>query len=503
VATQGLFGFSVRLRNTPKQSQFWPEPSVNATLLAKQNLIALTRSWLRTSFKNTATAMSRPQIPSPREFAQLLRIAWPLVLAQLAQNSLTFIDTMMVGRLGEQSLAGIAIGGTVFFFVVFIFSGMLLAVGPMVSQAIGASNPAEASLAAQQGLWLSIFMVPLTACVFMGIPPWLVWSGQTPETTELATGYLLAISWGLPAKFGLFSLKGFLEGHSDTTPVMLICFLGVAMNVIANQILIFGWGWIPAMGLVGTGYASAIVYTTMFLAMAAYIRVRYSEYPVISLYPLPQLKTILEIVKIGAPIGFTIGSEIGLFSTMAFLIGTFGTEPLAAHQIAIQSASISFMIPLGIGMAASIRIGNAIGKGSRSDAAAAGYAAMLIALAYAIGAGLIFWFLPEAVLRLYFDIDNPENAVTAQFAISFLRVAAMFQLVDAIQVVASCCLRGLKDTRAAMLLSLISYWGIGLAACLLLSYTCNLGPIGFWYGIAIALGTAAVAMTTRFYYQVR
>lgn len=446
--------------------------------------------------------MPRPQLPSPSEFIQLLRIAWPLVLAQLAQNSLTFVDTMMVGRLGEQSLAGIAIGGTVFFFVVFILSGMILAVGPMVSQAIGANDLAEASLTAQQGLWLAIFMVPLTAIIFMGIHPWLIWSGQSIETAELASAYLRAISWGLPAMFGLFALRGFLEGHSDTTPIMLICFIGVGLNVVTNRVLIFGWSWIPAMGLVGTGYASAIVYTVMFFAMAFYIHAKYSDYPVISLRPFPRWKTIAEIVRIGAPIGMTIGFEIGLFSMMAFMIGKFGTEPLAAHQIAIQSASVSFMIPLGIGLAASIRVGNAIGRGSRSDAAESGYAGMLMALSYAVFSGLVFWFLPEAVLSLYFDVGSPENEATTKIAVSFLQVAATFQLFDAIQVVASCSLRGLKDTRAAMMLSLLSYWGVGFAACLLLSYTFEFGPIGFWYGAAIALGTAAVMLTTRFYHQV-
>ena len=446
--------------------------------------------------------MSRPSIPSLREFIQLLRVAWPLILAHVAQNSLSFIDTMMVGRLGEQSLAGIAIGGTVFFFIVFILSGMILAVGPMASQAIGANKPAEAASAAQQGLWLAVFMAPLTALIFTGIHPWLIWSGQTPETAELAAAYLHAISWGLPAMFGLFALRGFLEGHSDTTPIMLICFLGVGLNVITNRILIFGWAWIPAMGLVGTGYASAIVYTVMFIAMATYLRLKYSKYPVISLRPFPNFKTIAEIAKIGAPIGMTIGFEIGLFSMMAFLIGKFGTEPLAAHQIAIQSASISFMIPLGIGLAASIRVGNAIGRGSRSDAAEAGFAAMLVALSYAVCSGLIFWFLPETLLSLYFDIDDPENAATTKIAVSFLRVAATFQLFDAIQVVASCSLRGLKDTRAAMLLSLLSYWVIGLTACLLLCYTFGFGPIGLWYGLIVALGAAAVTLTTRFYHQV-
>ena len=446
--------------------------------------------------------MIQPQLPSSREFFQLAQIAWPLILAQLAQNSLSFVDTMMVGRLGEQSLAGIAIGGTVFFFVVFILSGMILAVGPMVSQAVGAKDSAEASMVAQQGLWLGFSLVPITAIIFMSIDPWLIWSGQSPETTKLASAYLRAISWGLPATFGLFSLRGFLEGHSDTRPIMLICFLGVVMNVIANRILIFGWLWIPSMGLVGTGYASAIVYSVMFITMAIYIRFRYADYPVVSLRPFPCLKTIFEIIRIGAPIGLTIGFEIGLFSMMAFLIGKFGTEPLAAHQIAIQSASISFMIPLGMGLAASIRVGNAIGRGSLDDAAAAGYAGMLMALTYSIGSGLVFWFLPEAVLRLYFDIDNPENAATTRTAVSFLRVAATFQLFDAIQVVASCCLRGLKDTRAAMVLSLISYWVVGLAACLLLSYTLDFGPIGFWYGAAVALGTAAVVLTARFYHMV-
>lgn len=438
-----------------------------------------------------------------REFIDLIKLSVPLVLAQLAQNTVSFVDTLMVGRLGQQAIAQIALGSTVFHFVLIVLSGVVLGVSPMVSQATGAGDDNYCGRAVRQGLWLGIILFLPAFLLYWNAYPILIWLGQTPEIAIASSEYLRAISWGLLPALWIMALRGLLEGRSNTTPIMVISFIGVVLNIFANDVLMFGRFGLPAMGLVGTGYASSLVYIAVFLMFAAYTSWRYASLQIYSGLRRPDIGTMRELIRIGAPISMTLGFEISMFSAAAVAMGRLGATELAAHQIALQSASISFMIPLGLAIATSVRVGQAIGAGSAERANVAGHVGMLTCMAVMTVSGLVFWLAPEFIISLYIRVDDVANQDVIQFATGFLAIAALFQVVDGLQVAASGSLRGLKDTKAAMVLTLISYWGVGCLSGGILGFLTPLKGNGLWLGMTLGLATAAVLLTWRFQFRIK
>ena len=298
-------------------------------------------------------------------------------------------------------------------------------------------------------------------------------------------------------------LRGLLEGKSNTTPIMIICFAGVGLNVFANDALMFGKYGLPALGLVGTGYASTFVYVCVFLMLAFYTSKKYASLRIFSRLRTPDISMLYELIQVGSPIGMTLAFEVSMFSAAAFAMGTLGKDQLAAHQIALQSASISFMIPLGLAIATSVRVGNAIGAGEPRRAAVAGHVGMLSCMFVMSLAGLIFWLLPRPIIGLYLEIGAEENREVIKYATSFLAIAALFQVVDGLQVAASGSLRGLKDTTAAMVLTLFSYWAVGCTVGYYLCFHAGQGGSGLWLGMTMGLATAAVLLTVRFQWRVK
>ena len=439
-----------------------------------------------------------------REFAGLIKLALPLVIAQLAQNAISFTDTLMVGRgLGKEPLAGITIGSTVFHLVLIVLSGVVFSVSPIVSQAVGANDRETASRAVRQGLWVSVFLFIPAFIVYWNAYPLLIALGQSEEIARDSSAYLRAISWGLLPALGFMSLRGFLEGHSDTRPIMVVAVLGIAANICFNYVLMFGKFGFPALGLVGTGYASSAIFIFGFILLSIYIRIKYRETRVFQGIRTPDLSMIRELFKVGGPIGLTLGFEVSMFSAAAFAMGTLGSDELAAHQIALQTASISFMIPLGIAIATSVRVGQSIGRKSTPEAQVAGHVGMMTCCAVMCFSAITFWLFPRFIISLFIDIDDPSNQTVIPLAVGFLAIAALFQIVDGLQVSASASLRGLKDTTVAMILSLISYWGIGLTSGALLCYTFGMRGNGLWLGMTLGLATAALLLAIRFQYQVK
>jgi len=436
------------------------------------------------------------------ELKQLFVVAIPLVLAQLAQNTTSFVDTLMVGRLGNEALAGIAIGSTVFHFVLIICCGVILGVSPIVSQATGAGDAETSARATRQGLWLGLFLFLPPFILFWNAYPLLIWLDQPQETAEASSAYLRAISWGFLPALWTMALRGLLEGMSNTTPIMLICFAGVGLNVFSNDALMFGKYGLPALGLVGTGYASSFVYSCVFAMLAVYVSRKHFSLKIFSHLRRPDFSMLLELLKVGGPIGMTLAFEASMFSAAAIAMGTLGKAQLAAHQIALQTASISFMIPLGLAIATSVRVGNAIGAGSPNRARIAGHVGMLSCMLVMSLTALIFWLLPRQIIGLYLDLEAVENAEVIKFATSFLAIAALFQIVDGLQVAASGSLRGLKDTTAAMILTLFSYWAVGCVVGYYLCFGLGQGGSGLWLGMTTGLATAAILLTLRFQYRV-
>ena len=436
-----------------------------------------------------------------REFAELFKVATPLIIAQLAQNTLSFVDTLMVGRLGNDSLAGIALGGTVFHLVFLVLSGVLFSVNPIVSQAIGAGHREQAATAVRQSMWVGLLLFLPAFVFYWNCHPILIALGQDQETALASSQYLRAISWGLLPGLWIIALRGFLEGNSDTKPIMMVAILGTMANIGLNYVLMFGKFGFPQLGLVGTGYASSIVFTCGFLLLAAYVNWKYSDDRIFTGFGRLHWATIRELFLVGGPIGLTLGFEMGMFSAAALAMGTLSPTELAAHQIALQTASTSFMIPLGLAIATSVRVGHAIGRGSKKEARLAGQTGMVsCSMVMAVFAAL-FWLFPGTIVSLYIDVSEPQNEIVIEFAIGFLTIAALFQIVDGIQVCASSCLRGLKDTTAAMVLTLISYWGIGVPCGAALCWFAGMRGNGLWLGMTIGLTVAALLLSTRFLRQ--
>ncbi len=436
-----------------------------------------------------------------QELSGLIKLALPLVLAHLAQNTISFVDTLMAGRLGNDAIAGIALGSTTFYLVIFVISGVLFGVSPIVAQAQGANNEAKISCVLRQAFLLSFWLV---------IPSWLLlynaehlfrWMEQPADVAKQSGDYLKAISWGLFPAFIFLSIRSALESLADTRPILIISLLNVLVNIVANEIFMFGRFGFPKMGLVGTGYASAFVMWCACLSSISYMRWKYRHLSIFKfdrIFSPESRRQMWELIKVGVPIGMTIGFETSMFSASAFAMGWFGKEALAAHQIALQTASIAFMVPLGISIGTSVRVGQAIGANQVTRAKIVGYLGIAVSGAIMLVSGLCFIFIPSRIIGLYLDLNEPQNAVVIAQATSFLLVASAFGVFDGIQVGGSMALRGMKDTRAAMLLTLLAYWGFGVTSGAFCAFGLGWGGIGLWYGLTIGLGVAAVILLRRF-----
>ena len=439
------------------------------------------------------------------EVKELVLLSGPVVAMQLGQISNGFIDVVMVGRLGPSALAGVALGNSTFFFFLLVCLGVVIAVGPMVSQAYGAGDYEPIGRSVRQGLWLGVALtIPVFLILWNVAPLWRLMQ-QDEQTILLAQQYLRAIIWGFLPFLWFIALRSFVEAVSRPWPVTLIILLGVGLNITANYALMFGKLGFPALGLVGTGWASTIVYWFMFLMLTVYVQAmpRFRTFKLFARLGKPDPHYFGKLFRIGWPIGASYGIEVGLFAATAFLMGTLGPTPLAAHQVAIQCASVTFMVPLGIGIATSVRVGQAVGRGDPLGARWAGYLGVILSGLFMLGTAILFWTAPRHVISLYLDLGDPANTDVVALAVTLLGIAAVFQIFDGVQVAAAGGLRGLKDTRVPMVLGFVSYWLIGLPVSAALGFGLGWGAEGFWWGFVLGLASAAVLLTGRFYRHVR
>ena len=437
-----------------------------------------------------------------REARATLRLAGPVVASQLAQVSLGFVDTVMVGRLGKEALAGVGLGANVFFTFCLLGLGVVLAVGPLVSQAFGAGDDRGVGEGARQGLWASVLVgVPL-GLVLAGAGRVLPALGQDPATAALAAEYLGAIAWGVPAFLAFGALRSFAEGVSRPLVVVPVALAGVAVNAFLNDALIHGRYGLPELGAVGTGYASAATTWAMALGLAAVVRFR----PALHRYGLlraegPHRRTLLELLRVGTPIGLALMVEAGLFSVTYLLMGRIGVVAQAAHQIAINAASVTFMVALGVGLAGGVRVGQAEGAGDRAGVRRAGLTSMALAVGFMGLTAALFRGAPRLVIGVY--LDAPANAAVARLAVTLLAFAGFFQVFDGLQVAAGSALRGLKDTAVPMAIGAAAYWGVGLTVGYALAFPGGFGAEGLWTGLVVGLAAAAAGLATRFWRRTR
>jgi MATE family multidrug resistance protein len=440
-----------------------------------------------------------------REIRQTIVLAGPLILSQLAQMSMSFVDTVMVGWLGSQQLAGVAVGSAIFFPAILISLGILMAVSPLVSQGYGAGDHQTVGRVVRQGLWLATLLAIPTCLVMWQGGSLLSWMGQGQQTVFLAEEYLHAMVWGVLPGLWFGVLRYFVEGLSRPRVVMIIAMAAMVLNIIANYVLMYGKLGFPALGLAGCGWASTLVFWSMFLALAVFIGSsrELAVFGVFSHLSKPDWHYFAEIFRIGWPIGIMQGLEVGLFSATAILMGLLGTTVLAAHQIALQCAAYAFMIPLGLSLAVSVRVGQAIGRKDFVGARRAGYVGMGLGASFMMVSAICFWTFPRFIISLFLDIESGTHSYVISQAVVFLSVAAVFQVCDGIQVTAAGALRGLKDTRTPMIVGVVAYWLVGLTCGYLLGFKLGWGGVGLWWGLVLGLTTAAVLLSWWFTRQIK
>jgi len=434
------------------------------------------------------------------ELASLIRLAWPITLTQLGEIAIHTTDVMMIGRLGPNALAAGTLGAHYAMFLLLLGLGVAMAVQPLVAQARGARDIRGMRRYLRQGLWAggAVALPIMLACAAGG--PALQALGQVPSTAGLAAGYLQAVLWGVPGALGFMALRGFVAAHGKPGPALAVMLAGVAANAGLNYLLIFGAFGFPRLELIGAGLGSSVVNTLMFVALAVSIarHRRLGRYRVFARFWRPDWRRLRRVFAVGVPIGLTLICEVGVFAASTVMMGWLGPVALAAHGIAIQIASVTFMVPLGVGLAATVRVGLAHGAGDAAGVRRAGLAAYGVGLVVMAGATVALVAAPHAFIALFLDLDEPASAAVVPIAVDLLMMAALFQLVDGAQVIGVNVLRGLSDTRIPLLYAVAGYWGIGLATAWVLGFPLGYGGVGIWSGLAAGLGAVALLLAWRF-----
>lgn len=437
-----------------------------------------------------------------KEARALIMLGGPLILTQLANIAVHTTDVIMIGAVSKEALAAAALGTTVFFFGWLVGYGPAAAVSPMVAQILGARPQERAAVRAslRMGLWAVAMVSPPLMLLMLAAEDVLLALGQPPALAAEAAPYVQLLAIGLPFSIGFGALRNFATALSRPNLPLAVMAATVIINGVGNYAFIYGELGAPELGLVGAGIASAFAHVFSFATMLAVLvfAPEFRPYRILRRFHRPDWEKLGEIFRIGVPIGMTMIFEAMLFNSATLLMGAFGTAPLAAHQIAINVPSVTFMVPLGIAMAATVRVGLAAGARDMDGVRRAGLAAIVMGTAFMGLCGIVMGVFPAEITGLYIAAHAPENAAVVGFAAVFLRVAAAFQIFDALQVTAAFALRGLKDTRVPMLLAGGSYWIVGFPLCLLLGFGLGLEGFGIWVGLAVALAVAAAAMLLRF-----
>jgi MATE family multidrug resistance protein len=453
-----------------------------------------------------------PLIPAQRHHAwllearELLRLAVPLAATQLAQMIILATDTVMLGHFSKEALAAAALGNTIYFLVWLLGSGMPMAVSPVIAHVQGRhslrSKPCdqrEVRIAVRMGFWsVAMVSLPLLA-ILIFTKSILLFLRQEPQLASDAALFMSGLAWGLPFALGFQVLRSFSTALSRPAAPLVVIAIAVLWNAGFDYALIFGHIGLPRLGLFGAGLASASSNIFSFLAMLAVCLSvpALKRYHVVHRLQHPHWPSFAELFRLGLPIGITLVFEVALFNGAALVMGTFGLASLAAHQIAITIPSLTFMIPLGIGLAATVRVGLAAGAGDQTAARRAGFTAIAMGASFMCVTALVLLLWPREIAVLWLP-DDAANRDVLTLAVGFLHVAAAFQLMDGVQVTAAMSLRGLKDTRGPMWLAGASYWLAGAPMGIALAFWAGMRGMGVWLGLAFGLAVAAVTLTARF-----
>lgn len=446
------------------------------------------------------TTPSIRQLSIRTELKAFVQLAIPLATAQVAQLATGFVDTVMMGHLGRETLAAGAIASITFFSFLVTASGVVMGVSPLVAQAYGAGNKTRIEQVTRQGLWLSLLLAIPIMIAIAHLDMLMSRLGQTATTVELATGYLDIMLWGLFPALGFAMLRGVVSGLSQARPILVIVITGTGFNILGNYILGFGKFGLPRLELVGLALASTLTWWGMFGVLILYLlkHKQFKAYQFFWCLPQFQPQILWQLLKLGVPIGVFSALEVGVYTAVSYLMATWGTDGLAAHQIVFQTINLIYMVPLGMSFAATARIGQWLGQQHVAGIRQAGFISLTVGTTWTTMIVIALLLFPRQIIGLYIDVLAPENASIVALAISMMQVGAIAHLFDGVQKIAYGALQGLQDTRVPMLLSFLFYWCIGLTSGYWLAFRWNLGGVGLWLGLMIAVVIAAVVFIWRF-----
>ncbi len=426
-----------------------------------------------------------------REFRPMLALAAPVVMAELGWVTMGLVDTLMVGRLGADAIGAVGLGSMLFIAVAVFAMGMLLGLDPLVAQAYGAKELGECHRWLVDGVWLSaLIALPLVTITF-GLSALLPFWGLPPAVLPLTQAYLEIVAWSLPPLLLYVAFRRYLQALGIVRPVMVALILANGVNVVVNWTLIFGHFGAPALGVSGAAYATVLsrIFMAAFL-LVVIVRREAHTVPRLSETPLafsgPRLR---RLIVLGFPAAGQMVLEVGVFAAATALAGRVSTGALAAHQIALNMAAVTFMVPFGLASAAAVRVGHAVGRRDSEGVRSAGWTAIAMGVGFMSAAAIVFLVAPERLIRAFTD-----DVDVIRTGVGLLFVAAVFQLFDGLQGVTTGVLRGLADTRTAMLWNLAGHWFLGLPLGYALCFVAGRGVIGLWWGLSTGLIVCGVVL---------
>ena len=439
------------------------------------------------------------------DVADALRLAWPMALTQLCQVAMMTTDLILLGRLGDQMVAAVALANTILFAAFTIGMGLVSAVAPLASQAFGAREPRMVRRALRVGLWAVLFMgLPLTLAQLWG-DRILVLLGQSPDVAALAGRYLAGLCWSLMPAWGFMALRNFMSSVNRPEPALWITLVAIPANGVLAYLFIHGGLGVPAMDVFGAGLASSIVSAATFLAalVVCWTRRPFRKYHILGRFWRPDWVLMRQLVIVGAPISGAFMLEFGAFATAALMMGRLGTTALAAHQITLQTASILWMVPFGISLAATVRVGHAVGRRDVEAARRAGFAALAIGAVFMAVMTLVVAVLRHWIPIAFLGASAATATETVALAAFLLALSTSFFIADGLQTIAAGALRGLNDTRVPLLFAALAFWPIGMFAGFELAFDAGFGAAGVWIGLSLGLVVQAVLLVTRFHILTR
>ncbi|HYJ31473.1 MAG TPA: MATE family efflux transporter [Allosphingosinicella sp.] len=439
--------------------------------------------------------------PWRAEARATLALAWPLILTNVAQALIHATDVVLLGWAGPRTLAAATLGINVYFAFLIFGLGLMIASSPILARELGARRHSvrDVRRTVRQSMWAAAAICVPVWTILWNTRALLILLGQDPVLAVDAQLFVRFLMWGMFPYLLYLVLRSFISALERPLWSFLVGLFAVLFNALLNYALIFGKLGFPALGLAGAGIGSACANLLMFLGLALVVTLdrRFRRYRLFGRFWRADWERFREIWRLGLPVAVTLGLEVTIFNAAVFLMGLIGTESLAAHAIAIQIASLAFMVPLGLGQAVTVRVGLAYGRRDRDGVALAGWTALGITIAFMGMTGSLMIAAPAFLVSAFLDVGDPANAPVIELAVSFLVVAALFQIFDGAQAVGAGMLRGLHDTRVPMLFAAFGYWVVGILTGVGLGFGLGWEGVGIWTGLAMGLGVVAILMIWR------